>query len=161
MSTVTLRPMTPDEFDAWTLALATDYAAEKVAAGAWDEEGAVQRALDETAVLLPEGLETPRMLVLRAIADDGTPVGRAWIDLARPGGTRGSAYLYDIEVDESMRGRGYGRALLAAVEDAARDGGATALDLNVFGRNDVAFALYESAGYATTSRQMRKEFAER
>jgi len=153
---VSLRPMTADEYDAWQFALAEDYAAEKVAAGAWAAEGAVQRALDESAALLPQGLATPRTLIWRAEAEDGRPVGRAWVTLDHPRGAPDTAFLYDIEVDEGERGRGFGRALLAAVEAAVRATGAGALELNVFGTNDTAVNLYASSGYRTTTQQMRK-----
>jgi ribosomal protein S18 acetylase RimI-like enzyme len=158
MSDVTLRPMTDDEFEEWQQALAVDYAADKVAAGAWAEEGAVERAREESRGLLPDGARTDRMLIFRAVDAEGAPVGRAWVALDPPRSVPGTAFLYDIEVDEGARGRGFGRALLAAVEAAAREAGATALELNVFGPNDVAFRLYESSGFVTTSRQMRKEF---
>ena len=149
--------MTVDEYDAWQHALAVDYAAEKVAAGTWAAEGAVQRALDESAEMLPDGVDTARMLIFRAIADDGRPVGRAWVGLDHPRGAPGTAFLYDIEVDEGERGQGFGRALLAAVEDAVRTAGRSALELNVFRTNDTAVGLYETSGYRTTTQQMRKE----
>jgi GNAT superfamily N-acetyltransferase len=148
--------MTPAEYDAWQLTLAEDYAAEKVAAGSWAAEGAVQRALDESAELLPDGADTARMLIFRAIAEDGRPVGRAWVALDHPRAEPDTAFLYDIEVDEAERGKGFGRALLAAVEEAVRATGVGALTLNVFDSNGVATSLYESSGYATTTRQMRK-----
>jgi len=156
MTTVTLRPMTPAEFDEWQAALAEDYAAEQVAAGAWPEERAVDRARAENARLLPGGAATPRMLFLRAEDADGVHVGRSWVALDHPRGAPGVAFLYDIEVVESRRGQGLGRALLEATEDAAREAGATALELNVFGRNAAAVALYDSAGYAVVTQQMRK-----
>ena len=156
MTTVTLRPMTPAEFEEWQEQLAQDYAQEQVAAGRWPREGAVQRALDESAGLLPQGLDTPRMLVLRGHDADGEPVGRAWVALDGPRGIPGAAFLYDIEVVEERRGRGFGRALLVAVEDAARQAGATTLELNVFGQNRTAVALYDSAGYDVVTQQMRK-----
>jgi len=149
--------MTVDEYDAWQHALAVDYAAEKVAAGTWAAEGAVQRALDESAEMLPDGVDTARMIIFRAIADDGRPVGRAWVGLDHPRGAPGTAFLYDIEVDEGERGQGFGRALLAAVEDAVRTAGRSALELNVFRTNDTAVGLYETSGYRTTTQQMRKE----
>lgn len=149
--------MTVDEYDAWQHALAVDYAAEKVAAGTWAAEGAVQRALDESAEMLPDGVDTARMLIFRAIADDGRPVGRAWVGLDHPRGAPGTGFLYDIEVDEGERGQGFGRALLAAVEDAVRTAGRSALELNVFRTNDTAVGLYETSGYRTTTQQMRKE----
>jgi hypothetical protein len=55
------------------------------------------------------------------------------------------------------RGRGLGRALLAAGETAARDRGAHALELNVFGANPAAVDLYRTSGYHVTIQQMRKD----
>ncbi|SKC41879.1 GNAT family N-acetyltransferase [Krasilnikoviella flava] len=156
MTTVTLRPMTPAEFDEWQTALAEDYAAEQVASGRWPWEGAVRRARDESAQLLPQGPDTERMLVRLAVGADGEPVGRSWVALEPPHCLPGIAFLYDIEVLEPRRGQGLGRALLTATEDAARQAGATALELNVFGRNAAAVALYDSAGYAVVTQQMRK-----
>jgi len=148
--------MTPAEFDEWQAAIAEDYAVEQVAAGRWQREGAVQRARDENLQLLPQGLETARMLVLRGVDTDGEPVGRAWVSLDHPRGAPDVAFLYDIEVLETRRGSGFGRALLEAVEDAARQAGAAALELNVFGKNHTAISLYSSSGYDVVTQQMRK-----
>ena len=148
--------MTPAEFDEWQAAIAEEYAEEQVAAGRWQREGAVQRARDEDAQLLPQGLETARMLLLRGVDADGEPVGRAWVGLDHPRGAPDVAFLYDIEVIETRRGSGLGRALLEAVEDAARQAGAAALELNVFGRNHTAISLYSSSGYDVVTQQMRK-----
>lgn len=148
--------MTPDEYDDWQSTLAEGYAEEQVAAGRWPREGAVQRAREENEQLLPRGLETERMLVLRGVDADGQPVGWAWVALDHPRGTPDVAFLYDIEVIESRRGNGLGRALLAAVEDATRRAGAMGLELNVFGRNRAAISLYSSSGYELVTQQMRK-----
>jgi GNAT superfamily N-acetyltransferase len=148
--------MTPAEFDEWQAAIAEEYAEEQVAAGRWQREGAVQRARDEDAQLLPQGLETARMLLLRGVDVDGEPVGRAWVGLDHPRGAPDVAFLYDIEVIENRRGSGLGRALLEAVEDATREAGAAALELNVFGRNHTAISLYSSSGYDVVTQQMRK-----
>jgi ribosomal protein S18 acetylase RimI-like enzyme len=154
---VTVRRMTPAEFDEWQIAIAQDYADEQVAAGRWQREAAVQRARDENAQLLPQGLETARMLLLRGVDADGEPIGRAWVGLDHPRGAPGVAFLYDIEVVENRRGSGLGRALLEAVEEATRRAGLAALELNVFGRNHVATALYRSAGYEIVTQQLRKQ----
>jgi ribosomal protein S18 acetylase RimI-like enzyme len=148
--------MTPAEFDEWQAAIAEEYAEEQVAAGRWQRAGAVQRARDEDAQLLPQGLETARMLLLRGVDVDGEPVGRAWVGLDHPRGAPDVAFLYDIEVIENRRGSGLGRALLEAVEDATREAGAAALELNVFGRNHTAISLYSSSGYDVVTQQMRK-----
>jgi ribosomal protein S18 acetylase RimI-like enzyme len=49
-----------------------------------------------------------------------------------------------------------GKQLLAAIERAVADAGVGSLELNVFGNNAAAKKLYESAGFAVTSQQMRK-----
>jgi ribosomal protein S18 acetylase RimI-like enzyme len=156
MTQVTVRPMTPSEYESWQDDLAAEYAADQVAAGRWPSEGAVERARAENAELLPQGLATERMLVLRGVDEGGEPVGRAWVALDHPRGAPDVAFLYDIEVVEDRRGLGFGRALLTAVEEAARDAGAAALELNVFGTNARAISLYSSAGYAVVTQQMRK-----
>ena len=148
--------MTTTEFDQWQASLAEEYAAEQVSAGRWQREGAVQRALESNAQMLPQGLDTPRMIIVCGIDAEGQPVGRAWVGLDHPRGSPDTAFLYDIEVVPHRRGAGIGRALLVAVEQAAREAGATALELNIFGGNRAAIGLYSSAGYAVSTQQMRK-----
>jgi ribosomal protein S18 acetylase RimI-like enzyme len=156
MPSVTLRAMTASEFDEWQSAIAEEYAAEQIAAGRWPESGAIDRAREENRGLLPQGLTTPRMLILRGVDAAGEPVGRAWVALDHPRGVPGVAFLYDIEVVGSRRGEGFGRALLNAVERATKTAGAAALELNVFGSNRAAITLYDSAGYTVITQQMRK-----
>ncbi|MBT0771472.1 GNAT family N-acetyltransferase [Kineosporia sp. J2-2] len=157
MTTLSVRPMTPPEFADWQRELARVYSAEQVAAGRWAAEGAFRRALDENAASLPQGLDTPGMLLLKGVLADGTVIGRVWIGLEHPRGTPDCAFLYDIEVDEPHRGRGLGRALLTAAEQAVAERGVGALELNVFGDNASAIGLYGSAGYTVITQQMRKQ----
>ncbi|WP_022888247.1 GNAT family N-acetyltransferase [Agromyces italicus] len=156
MVTVTVRMMAPVEYADWQRDIAEAYAEEQVTAGRWPREGAVRRALEENAAALPQGVDTPRMLVLRGVDAAGEPVGRAWVGLDHPRGAPDVAFLYDLEVVEERRGSGLGRALLAAVEEEVRQAGVGALELNVFGPNVVAISLYDSAGYEVTTQQMRK-----
>ncbi|MET0933342.1 MAG: GNAT family N-acetyltransferase [Mycetocola sp.] len=116
MSRITTRPMTQPEFDVWQQELALEYAEDQVAAGNWTPETARERALTENAHLLPDGLRTPRMLLVRAVLENGEPVGRAWVGLDHPRGAPDTAFLYDIFIDDVHRGRGLGRELLAEVE---------------------------------------------
>jgi ribosomal protein S18 acetylase RimI-like enzyme len=157
MPEVSVRPMTEPEFAEWQRAIARAYADEQVAAGNWQRDDALERALEGNATLLPQGLATPGMLLLKGVLEDGTPVGRLWIGLSHPRGLPRCAFVYDIEVDVEHRGSGYGRALLTAGETVARAHGAEALELNVFGDNRRAIGLYSSADYRVVSQQMRKE----
>ena len=62
----------------------------------------------------------------------------------------------DIVVAPAARGRGVGRALLAAAERWAREQGYRMLTLNVFLKNEKARALYEDLGYeAETVRHVK------
>jgi CubicO group peptidase (beta-lactamase class C family)/ribosomal protein S18 acetylase RimI-like enzyme len=155
---IRIRPMTESEFDEWQEELAHEYADEQVAAGNWDRASALERALAGNAQLLPDGLRTPRMLLVRAILRNGDAVGRAWAGLEHPRGAPDTAFLYDISIDEAHRGRGYGKVLLAEVENLVAENGIGALELNVFGSNGTALALYERSGYTVTTQQMRKRF---
>lgn len=95
------------------------------------------------------------MLLLVAETSSSGPIGTAWVALNDP--RERGPWIYAIEIDAAQRGKGYGRALLEAIEiDVASRGGAN-VGLNVFGGNAVARRLYESAGYQITSVYMRKE----
>jgi ribosomal protein S18 acetylase RimI-like enzyme len=157
VSTVTLRPMTEAEFAQFRQATARAFADELVATSGWSPEEALERALQGSAELLPQGTATPGMLLFTALRDDGTPVGRLWLGLTHPRGVPDCAFVYDIEVAEAHRGGGLGRALLAAGEDVVRGHGVAAVELNVFGDNARAIGLYRSSGYRVVSQQMRKD----
>ncbi|MDE3031552.1 MAG: GNAT family N-acetyltransferase [Acidobacteriota bacterium] len=155
MTRLTLTRMAADEVDELMARTARDYAAEQVAAGNWPASSATELGLAETARLLPQGADTPGMSILAAF-DGEDRVGYVWLNLEPRISSTGEAWIYDIEVAENLRGRGYGRLLLEAAEDEARRAGATYLALNVFGANRVARSLYERSGYEVKTIQMRK-----
>lgn len=156
MTIVNVRSMTDTEYQFWSRKTAEDFAAEQIATGAWMPEGAVEKAMEQNAALLPDGVPTPRMLILQGLDELGQVVGYAWVGLDHPRGTPDTAFIYDIEILEERRGEGLGGALLAAVEREVQQAGVPAIELNVFGHNRTAISLYESAGYAVTTQQMRK-----
>ena len=57
------------------------------------------------------------------------------------------AYLEELYVVSDRRGEGLGRALLEAAIDAARERGATHMDLGTSETDTAARGLYESAGF--------------
>jgi ribosomal protein S18 acetylase RimI-like enzyme len=57
------------------------------------------------------------------------------------------AYLQELYVVPDLRGHGIGRALLEAAMEAAREAGATFIDLDTSADDKAAMALYESAGF--------------
>ena len=154
MAQLRLLPMTDTEFTVFRAELITSYAAHHVEAGDWEPDEAEGRAAAEIDGLLPDGPGTAGMLVLVAENDSGERVGHVWIALGRSRPEH--AWIFDTEVNSGHRGNGYGRALLQAGEDQAREHGSSTIGLHVFGANKVARNLYESSGYQTTSVVMRK-----
>jgi len=152
---VSLIPLTEAQWDRWLEAMIPAYAAEQARAGTWPADEAVDRAAASTRGLLPEGMATPGHHVRSIVDDDGNHVGVLWFAPADRIGA-GSAYIYDFEVFEPFRGRGLGRAALAALEPIVRELGYDAISLNVFGDNEVARSLYRSFGYLETKITMRK-----
>lgn len=153
---ITLRPMRPDEYEAYAAARDAEYVASLDRE--LPPEAARAKARDDRAKHLPDGVATPRHRLVVAESAAGEAVGVAWLGLDEPRtGSSEVAWLYDILVHPEHRGSGYGRALLAAVEDLAREAGALRLGLNVFGDNDAAIALYAASGYFVTAQQMAKD----
>ena len=154
---VTLVPMTDDEFGPYLRAAIREYARQKTISGEWSEFEAVALSEADHARLLPDGLKTPDQRIYTVHdAESGERVATIWIAL-RPKGGRTEGYIYDIEVHGPFRGRGYGRATMLAAIEKARDLGADTVGLHVFGHNAPAYALYRSLGFVETNISMSLE----
>jgi GNAT superfamily N-acetyltransferase len=154
---VRLRPMSEDEFRAYRAWAVPDYAAEVQRNSGIGDRAASAHAERVFRDLLPQGLATAGNRLL--IAEDpatGERVGLLWIARQRREGVA-AAWIYDVMVEEPLRGKGYGRSIMQLAEDQAREMGVARLELNVFGDNAVARRLYTSLGYVEMSRQMGKE----
>jgi len=151
---VELRPMRPEEFDAFAEHGRKGYVRQLVEFSGMEPEAAQAKAERDYAMTLPQGLETPGQWLFAAEAD-GRRVGTVWF-AERVLDGRTVAYLYEIEIDEAERGRGLGRAAMEAFEREAARRGLTELELNVFGGNTVARSLYQSLGWRETAVHMAK-----
>jgi GNAT superfamily N-acetyltransferase len=150
-----LEPMDDATYDAWREASQRNYASEKVKAGNWKAEDAERLSREAFDQLLPGGRETPGHEIRTMRNEHGEKVGHAWftIEDREPGPV---VFIYDIEVDEAHRRRGYGRLALAEIDDYARQQGCIGVMLHVFGYNEPARQLYRSAGYLETNVIMLK-----
>ena len=154
---VTLDPMTAAEYDPFMEAGVRDYARHKVTSGEWTEEESLDLSRADHDQLLPDGLKTANQhLYSVRDAASGEAVAVLWLALRMKAG-RVEAYIYDIEVREGQRGRGYGRATMLAAIDEARGLGAETMGLHVFGNNATARALYQSLGFVETNVNMSFE----
>ena len=145
--------MSDAEVDAYLERSRTDYVNDLVVSGMPDQAAAA-RADAQHRQAFPDGRLAPGHHV-RAVIDDGRTIGYVWYG-PEPDASDDRWWLWDIWVNESDRGRGVGREVLALVEDEVRRLHGTSLGLSVFGRNDKARLLYERSGYEVVSVRMRK-----
>ena len=150
-----LEPMTQARYETWLVDTIREYAAEKVAAGNYPEEGSLELSKGEFDTLLARGLQTPGQEIRSMIDDDGVAVGYCWFTIeTRPQGR--VVFIYDIAVDPAHRRKGHAQAALLEVEAYAREHDCIGVMLHVFGSNAGARQLYGKAGYEETNVIMLK-----
>jgi GNAT superfamily N-acetyltransferase len=151
-SDIEFRALDPAELARWLGDTRRGYVEERVKAGDSRQDAAANadRSLEQ---LVPRGSPAPGQLIGRLV-HEGEAVGFLWIG---PAGTDPQRWwVWDVVIEERLRGRGYGRRAVVLAEDLARSHGARTIGLNVFARNTPARTLYQSMGYEETAAQMRK-----
>src|SRR5205085_5498869 len=132
--------MRDEEFVAWLPLLREEYAPELVRDYGMSADQARTQAAAEIDGHRPAGHS------VFVIEVDGEPVGHLWLverrDVFEP-----TLSVYDIDVDEPYRRRGYGKAAMVFAEEEARRRGLTRIALRVGACNDVARNLYRSLGF--------------
>jgi len=139
--------MSQTEFEAYLASAVQEYAQEHVRAGNWSADQALQMAEESFHRLLPDGLATSDQYLF-TIEDEtlGQKVGVLWFAAEEgEGGPR--AFVYDVQIDQAYRRRGYGTQAFEALEDEVRALGLTKIVLHVFGHNHAARAMYAKLGY--------------
>jgi ribosomal protein S18 acetylase RimI-like enzyme len=156
IAVVDLVPMSATAFSDYVEVAVSGYAEENVAAGRWPQDGALARSRADLEESLPQGLGTPdpHLLEIRD-ADTGVTVGFLCFAVREKHGLR-TAFVFDIEVKQEFRRRGYASAALTRLEPIARDLGLSGIGLHVFAQNAAARALYGKLGYAVTGVNMLK-----
>jgi ribosomal protein S18 acetylase RimI-like enzyme len=154
---VRLRPLREDELPAFIEHGTAAYARDMVAQAGLTPEQAQQKADNDWARLLPNGVvgQGHHLFVVEE-EETGERVGILWLAERSTDFEGTAAFVYSIEIDEAFRGRGYGRQAMLLAEDEVRSWGLSHIALNVFGGNDVARSLYRSLGYTETAVFMRK-----
>ncbi|KAF4407938.1 MULTISPECIES: GNAT family N-acetyltransferase [Streptomyces] len=139
------RAMNATEFEAWLEASKEDYARSWTERGV-PEEAARAKSEDDHRRKLPDGVRTSGA-VLRVLSHEGRDAGTLWLAVGEGLPEAVDAFVFDVEVDAELRGRGHGRSLMLLAERECRAAGADVLGLNVFTSNTPARRLYESLGY--------------
>lgn len=154
---VTLRPMTEAEYETFIAELTPAFAAERAQAEDTPLERELEAATKQVANILPQGFRTHGHHFWKVEAEDGADVGVLWVMIDD---AQRRAFIYDIEIDEAQRSKGYGAATLRALEEELRPTTVTHIGLNVFGPNTIAHALYNKMGYQVAATYMLKRINE-
>ncbi len=152
---IELQAMNETDFQDYFARAIEAYAAEKVKAGNWKLEEASERSRKEFNDLLPKGIHTPDHFLFNIVSESGKKVGFLWFSLAprQPEWY----FIYDFEIYEAFRRRGYASQALAKLEEFARAHGIEVIELHVFGHNTAARELYKKAGFIEANVMMTKK----
>lgn len=153
---VSLKTMDNDAYCDYLQQALPAYAKDNIESGRWQKSDALARAQQAFQRLLPKGLKTENNYLFNIIADESsTDVGYIWVKIEENIDTK-SAFIYDLEIYENQRRKGYGKSALACIEEVISTLGANSLGLHVFKHNAAAMALYNSIGYQVVSHNMQK-----
>lgn len=145
-----LKAITQPEYETYLVRSIKNYENELIESGISANVAAIN-AKETFHNFLPNGKDTPNNY-LYYVYDQDVRVGFIWYGFR----SKNSAFIYDFFVEETMRGKGYGKKVMFECEKDAKEKGAKEMKLHVFGHNKLARALYESIGYEPTNIQMKK-----
>jgi ribosomal protein S18 acetylase RimI-like enzyme len=156
---VSLKAMNEKSFSDYRKQAIPAYAKDNVESGRWQEADALERSKQDFQRLLPEGLASKNNYLFNVIDNKSDKyVGHVWVKVEDNIGTK-SAFIYDIEIYELYRRKGYAKSALSNIENVVEALGATSLGLHVFHYNEAAMALYDSVGYQVVSHNMKKQLS--
>jgi GNAT superfamily N-acetyltransferase len=153
-----LRPMTQAEYDTTIGEIIEGYAEQNVTSGRWTAEDALEKSRQATDALLPKGMTSDGHHFF-VMDENGAAAGYLWVNIDASG-SKPQAFIYDIEVRDNYRRRGFARQSLIDLEAWCAGRGVVQMSLHVFSFNTGAISLYEQAGYRTTDLVMSKNLRE-
>lgn len=143
------------EVDAFLDSARAQWVTDLMSGAGFDEAAARAKADTDFVAWLPDGVTTRGHSWFVVEDEAGARVGSVWLVERQRSGVP-YCHLLDIRIDPDWRGRGFGRQAMRLLEREARQRGCAAIELNVFGSNAVARALYRAEGYRETFVTMRK-----
>lgn len=151
---ILIRPITEEEFVHWKKGSRENYAREKEKEGL-SREDALAEAEASFQRHLGQGKDSPNHHVY-SITLGGNVIGTLWWG-AQKQGTAQVAWIYDITLVSTQRGKGLGKRTMEWAMADAKTKGFGKLGLHVFGHNKIARSLYESLGFETTNLVMYRK----
>jgi ribosomal protein S18 acetylase RimI-like enzyme len=149
---ITLEPMEQEDFERFLESEIRGYAEDHVRNGNWPAEGAVERSRKEFETLLPNGVHSKDQYLWSIVDPENNKIGMLWVQVKDQ-----KAFIYDFVINESFRGKGYGKEALTAMDEELKSMKVESVGLHVFGDNITAQELYKKMGYQITGIHMKKE----
>ncbi|GEP24562.1 GNAT family N-acetyltransferase [Lentilactobacillus diolivorans] len=146
--------MTAEMFKKYQATAVKAYAAEKVKAGTWQKDEALQRSQLAFQSLLPDGFSSKNNYFYM-IQNNTQPVGMVW--LAQYHENSDKAFIYDIQIYPDFQNQGFGTQALKLIATQAKALGFKSMGLHVFGHNKRAIHVYEKSGFQPTDISMEKD----
>ena len=148
---IKLEPIQREDFERFLESEIRGYADDHVRNGNWPVEGALERSRKEFETLLPNGIHSKDQY-LWSIVDKENKIGMLWVQIKDQ-----KAFIYDFVIDEALRGKGYGKQALTAMDEKLKSLKVESVELHVFGDNITAQELYKKMGYQITGIHMKKK----
>lgn len=149
---IKLEPLEQEDFDHLIEVEIRDYAEEHVRNGNWPAEGALERSRQQFETLLPDGVHSKDQYLWSIVSEENQKIGMLWVQVKDQ-----TAFIYDFVIDEQLRGKGYGKQALTAMDEKLKSMKVASVALHVFGDNVGAQELYKKMGFQITGIHMKKD----
>ncbi len=151
---VRLVKMQQEDFEPYLERGIREYAEDHVRNGNWTAEESLERSRKEFQELLPDGVNSRDQFLYSIVGEkNNNQIGLLWVQIKDQ-----KAFIYDFIVDESFRGKGYGKQALHAMDEILKSMSVESVGLHVFGDNVTAQELYRKMGFEITGMHMKKRF---
>jgi ribosomal protein S18 acetylase RimI-like enzyme len=148
-----LEPIQQEDFERFLEREIVNYAADHVRNGNWSPEEALDRSRKSFESLLPDGIHSKNQYIWSILDEENNKVGVLWVQVKDQ-----KAFIYNFVIDEALRGQGFGKQALAAMDAKLKSMDVQSVALHVFGDNVSAQGLYKKMGFEITGIHMRKIF---
>ena len=155
---VRLVPIDAGEYPAVLSGVAERLANEAVRSGTWPADKAAALAQRHLDALLTDGVNSNRQFIFAVqVRETGERIGLIWAGVAKHDET--SAIAYDIQIDQSLRCRGYGMEAAELFEEFLLRRGVRRIRAETFGHNAASQTLLRKLGYAPALISWLKELS--
>ncbi|MER3384222.1 GNAT family N-acetyltransferase [Pectobacterium aroidearum] len=150
---VNLTDMAEGDYPEYRQFFILEYAQDLQASRGYDAEKARAIATQSIDIALPQSVHTAanKLWCIHSAENEDAVIGYLWVILKE-----NAAWVSDFCLLPAWRGRGFGKAALAAMDAALVALGIGEIGLRVAVHNPVARALYEKSGFQITGFNMHK-----